>query len=138
MRAVIAVLCLGLGVAAQAEEKQLNIYSWSAYLPEQALQRFKDETGIAVKYDIFDSSEALESKLLTGASGYDVVFPSSGGLARAIKAKALQPVQREQLPHFANLDAELLGKLQKAMDEMKKDGSAGRISSQWFGKDIIK
>ena len=47
MRAVIAVLCLGLGVAAQAEEKQLNIYSWSAYLPEQALQRFKDETGIA-------------------------------------------------------------------------------------------
>ena len=59
MRAVIAVLCLGLGVSAQAEEQQLNIYSWSAYLPEQALQRFKDETGIAVKYDIFDSSEAL-------------------------------------------------------------------------------
>src|SRR3990167_11509853 len=111
MRVAIGVLCVGLGLTAQAAEQQVNIYTWSAYLPEQALQRFKDETGIAVKYDIFDSAEALESKLLTGASGYDVVFPSSGGLARAIKAKALQPVQREQLPHFANLDAELLGKL---------------------------
>lgn len=114
MRAVIALLCLGLGVAAQAEEKQLNIYSWSAYVPEQALQRFKAETGITVKYDIFDSAEALDSKLLTGASGYDVVFPSSSGLARAIKAKALQPVQRGQLSNFANLDSELLGKLASA------------------------
>ena len=97
--------------AAQAEEKTLNIYSWSAYLPEQALQRFKDETGIKVKYDIFDSAEALDSKLLMGGSGYDVVFPASSGLARAIQAKAVQPLDRTQLPHLGNLDDGLDGLL---------------------------
>lgn len=114
MRVAIGVLCLGLGLTAQAAEQQVNIYSWSAYLPEQALQRFKDETGIAVKYDIFDSAEALDSKLLTGASGYDVVFPAASGLARAIKAKAVQPIEHTQLHNYANLDPEMLGKLASA------------------------
>ncbi len=114
MRVAIGVLCLGLGLTAQAAEQQVNIYSWSAYLPDQALQRFKDETGIAVKYDIFDSAEALDSKLLTGASGYDVVFPAASGLARAIKAKAVQPIEHTQLHNFANLDPEMLGKLASA------------------------
>jgi putrescine transport system substrate-binding protein len=114
MRAAIAVLGLGLGLTAQAAEQQVNIYTWSAYLPEQALQRFKDETGIAVKYDIFDSAEALDSKLLTGASGYDVVFPAASGLARAIKAGAVQPIERDQLANFANLDPEMLAKLASA------------------------
>jgi putrescine transport system substrate-binding protein len=114
MRAAIVVLGLGLGLTAQATEQQVNIYTWSGYLPEQALQRFKDETGIAVKYDIFDSAEALDSKLLTGASGYDVVFPAASGLARAIKAGAVQPIKREQLANFANLDPDMLGKLASA------------------------
>lgn len=114
MRAAIGVLCLGLGLTAHAAEQQVNIYTWSAYLPEQALQRFKDETGIQVKYDIFDSAEALDSKLLTGASGYDVVFPAASGLARAIKAGAVQPIERAQLHNFANLDAEMLSKLAAA------------------------
>ncbi|MDA8483922.1 polyamine ABC transporter substrate-binding protein [Pseudomonas resinovorans] len=94
-----------------AEDKALNLYSWSAYIPEKALQGFKDESGIEVKYDIFDSAEALDAKLMTGGSGYDVVFPASSGLARAIQAKAVQPLQRERLKNFANLDPELLAKL---------------------------
>ncbi|MDO9322452.1 MAG: extracellular solute-binding protein, partial [Pseudomonas sp.] len=114
MRVAIGVLCVGLGLTAQAAEQQVNIYTWSAYLPEQALQRFKDETGIAVKYDIFDSAEALDSKLLTGASGYDVVFPAASGLARAIKAGAVQPIEHTHLHNFANLDPEMLGKLASA------------------------
>lgn len=114
MRQALVPLLLCCAFAAQAEEKTLNIYSWSAYLPEQALQRFKDETGIKVKYDIFDSAEALDSKLLTGGSGYDVVFPASSGLARAIQAKAVQPLDRTQLPHLGNLDDELLAKLASA------------------------
>lgn len=59
----------------------------------------------------FHSAEALDAKLMTGGSGYDVVFPASSGLARAIKANAVQPVQREQLHHYANLDPQLLAKL---------------------------
>lgn len=111
MRIVVGLLMLGLVLPLQAQDQQLNLYSWSAYIPERALARFKQETGIQVKYDIFDSAEALDSKLLTGGSGYDLVFPSSSGLARAIQAKALQPVQRERLQNYGHLDPELLAKL---------------------------
>lgn len=111
MRSLIALLLLGLCLPALAEEKILNIYNWAAYLPEEGLQQFKDQTGIAIKLDTFDSPEVLESKLLTGGSGYDLVFPSSSVLARAIKAKAVQEVPHDQLPHYANLDPELLAKL---------------------------
>jgi putrescine transport system substrate-binding protein len=111
MRQAILPLLLCSAFAAQAEDKALNLYSWSAYIPEQALQRFKDETGIRVKYDIFDSAEALDSKLMTGRSGYDIVFPAASGLARAIQAGAVQPIQRSRLSNLGNLDAELLAKL---------------------------
>ena len=111
MRAFIALLMLGLCLPALAEDKVLNIYNWAAYLPEEGLQQFKEQTGIAVKYDTFDSPEVLESKLLTGGSGYDLVFPSSSVLARAIKAGAVQEVPHASLSGYANLDAELLAKL---------------------------
>ena len=73
MRVAASLLLLAFILPAQAQDKALNLYSWSSYIPEQALKRFKEETGIQVKYDIFDSAEALDSKLLTGGSGYDVV-----------------------------------------------------------------
>mgnify|MGYP006143630435 FL=1 len=111
MRVAASLLLLALILPAQAQDKVLNLYSWSSYIPEQALKRFKEETGIRVKYDIFDSAEALDSKLLTGGSGYDVVFPASSGLARAIQAGALQPIDRSQLANLGNLDPELLAKL---------------------------
>lgn len=111
MRALIGLFLLSLCLPSFAEEQVLNIYNWSAYLPEKGLQQFKDETGIAVKYDIFDSAEALDSKLLTGGSGYDLVFPSASGLARAIKAKAVQEVPHAALSNYNNLDPELLAKL---------------------------
>ena len=111
MRVAASLLLLALILPAQAQDKALNLYSWSSYIPEQALKRFKEETGIRVKYDIFDSAEALDSKLLTGGSGYDVVFPASSGLARAIQAGALQPIDRSRLANLGNLDPELLAKL---------------------------
>lgn len=111
MRSVIGFLLLSLCLPSLAEDKVLNIYSWSSYIPEKGLQQFKDQTGIAVKYDVFDSAEALDSKLLTGGSGYDVVFPASSALARAIKAGAVQEVPSGSLPNYANLDPELLAKL---------------------------
>jgi putrescine transport system substrate-binding protein len=111
MRFALMLALCSCVLSAQAEDKVLNLYTWSEYVPARALQHFKEETGITVKYDIFDSAEALDAKLLTGGSGYDVVFPASSGLARAIKAKAVQPLQRARLPHFSNLDPELLAKL---------------------------
>lgn len=109
MRLVASLLVFAFALPLQAEEKVLNLYNWADYVPVGALQRFQAETGIKVKYDTFDSAEVLESKLLTGGSGYDVVVPSSSVLARSIGAKALQPVG--ELAGKDNLDPELLAKL---------------------------
>lgn len=115
MRSVAYALLLaattGLHLPAQAEEKVLNMYNWSEYIGPQALKGFQAETGIAIKYDVFDSPEALDSKLLTGGSGYDLVFPSSSGLARAVKAKAVRPIEPASLALYENLDQDLLAKL---------------------------
>ncbi len=96
---------------AQAEDKTLNLYSWADYVPPQTLQRFEKETGIHVRYDTFDTSEVLETKLLTGGSGYDVVVPSSSVLARGLAAGALKEIPHEGLKGYANLDPDLLTKL---------------------------
>lgn len=111
MRAFYWAILTALALPLQAQERVLNLYNWADYVGADALKRFQAETGIRVKYDTFDSAEVLDSKLMTGRSGYDVVFPASSGLARAIQAKAVQPVDTAQLANFANLDPELLAKL---------------------------
>lgn len=109
MRLAATLLLLAVATPLMAEPKQLNLYNWADYVAPQALARFQAETGIRVKYDTFDSTDVLESKLMTGGSGYDLVFPASSGLSRAIQAKALQPVGA--LQNAGNLDPELLAKL---------------------------
>ncbi|MGE8392895.1 MAG: polyamine ABC transporter substrate-binding protein, partial [Pseudomonas sp.] len=89
----------------------LNLYSWADYVAPETLQRFEQETGYKVRYDTFDTTEVLETKLLTGGSGYDVVVPSSSLLARALTAGALQPLHAQAMPGYANLDPDLLAKL---------------------------
>jgi len=104
-------LLLAMAVSAQAEDKVVNLYSWADYVAPETLQRFERETGIHVRYDTFDSSEVLETKLLTGGSGYDVVVPSSSVLARGLAAGALKEIPHEGLKGYANLDPDLLAKL---------------------------
>jgi putrescine transport system substrate-binding protein len=104
-------LFLAMAVSAQAEEKVLNLYSWADYVAPETLQRFEKETGIHVRYDTFDAPEVLETKLLTGGSGYDVVVPSSSVLARGLAAGALKPIDHQGLKGYANLDPDLLRKM---------------------------
>ncbi|MCW2272260.1 Putrescine-binding periplasmic protein precursor [compost metagenome] len=111
MRTTLWLLPLILALPVQAEEKVLNLYSWADYVAPEALQRFEKETGYKVRYDTFDTTEVLETKLLTGGSGYDVVVPSSSVLARALAAGALQPLQAQAMPGYSNLDKDLLAKL---------------------------
>ncbi|ROL64491.1 extracellular solute-binding protein [Pseudomonas vranovensis] len=111
MRTSLWLLSLALALPVQAEEKVLNLYSWADYVAPETLQRFEKETGYKVRYDTFDTTEVLETKLLTGGSGYDVVVPSSSLLARALAAGALQPLQAQAMPGYANLDPDLLAKL---------------------------
>jgi len=98
--------------AAQADSKVLHVYNWSDYIAEDTLANFEKETGIKVVYDVFDSNEVLEAKLLAGSSGYDVVVPSNPFLAKQIKAGVFQKLDKSKLPNWSNLDKDLL----KALD----------------------
>lgn len=97
--------------APAAEEKVLNIYNWSDYIAPDTIAKFEKETGIDVTYDEMDSNETLESKILAGDTGYDIVVPSSSFLGRQIKAGAYQPLDKSQLGNWKNLDTNLLSKL---------------------------
>lgn len=125
---LIGLLLSGVSVAANAEKTggELRIYNWIEYLPKDVLQDFKDQTGISVLYDVFDSPQTLEAKLLTGSAGYDVAFPSSSQLPNLINAKALQPLDREQLPHWQQLDPAFM-----AQREQLDPGSRYAVPYLW-------
>jgi putrescine transport system substrate-binding protein len=93
--------------AAGAEQKVLNVYNWADYIDPELIDDFKKETGIDVRYDVFDSNEVLETKLLTGNSGYDVVVPSAYFLERQIKAGVFRKLDKAALKNLGNLDPEL-------------------------------
>ncbi|WP_312936243.1 polyamine ABC transporter substrate-binding protein [Pseudomonas sp.] len=103
---LIAPLLLAAGVANAAES--VKIYNWSSYIAPDTLQNFQKATGIVPTYDVYDSNETLDGKLMTGNSGYDVVFPSNHFMARQIQGKALKRLDKAQLPNWQNLDPRLL------------------------------
>jgi putrescine transport system substrate-binding protein len=87
--------------AALADE--VRVYNWSDYIDEDLLTKFEEETGIDLIYDVFDSNEVLETKMLSGGSGYDVVVPTADFLARQIVAGAFQPLDAGKLPNLENM-----------------------------------
>jgi putrescine transport system substrate-binding protein len=89
------------------EEKVVNVYNWSDYIDPSVIEDFQKETGITVKYDVFDSNEVLETKLLAGSTGYDIVVPSASFLERQIKAGVFQKLDRSKLPNLKNMDTEI-------------------------------
>lgn len=112
MRVVIFLLAAAFAPLSSAEEV-VNVYNWSEYIAPEVLETFKTETGIRVVYDVYDSNEMLEAKLLTGGSGYDVVFPSARPYAaRHLTRGTYRELDRAKLPHFANLDPTLLASLE--------------------------
>ncbi len=86
-----------------AEENVVHVYNWSDYIDEQVNIDFEAATGIKVVYDVFDSNEVLEAKLLAGGSGYDVVVPSAGFLARQIQAGVFQKLDKSKLSNIGNM-----------------------------------
>ncbi len=105
-KAPFVALCalLAAAPAIAQEEPVLNVYNWSDYIAEDTIAKFEAETGIRVNYDVFDSNELVEAKLLAGNSGYDVVVPSGFFLERQIAAGLFQPLDKSQLPNLANMD----------------------------------
>lgn len=100
----LAALFSSAGHAAQT----VSVYNWTDYIGETTLADFQAKTGIKVIYDVFDSNETLEAKLLAGKSGYDIVVPSNNFLAKQIKAGVYQELDKSKLSNYDNLNKSLL------------------------------
>ena len=118
-----AAFALGAN-AVQAET--VRVYNWSDYIDESLLTKFQQETGIDLIYDVFDSNEVLETKMLSGGSGYDVVVPSGTFLQRQIQAGAFQKLDMSQLPNAVNMWDVI-----KKRTEQYDPGNAYSINYMW-------
>ncbi len=116
---------------ASSEEKVVNVYNWSDYIDPKMLEQFTAETGIKVNYDVFDSNEVLETKLLAGNTGYDVVVPSASFLERQIKAGVFRKLDRTKLSNWDNLDGEVLQRV-----ALHDPGNEHAVNHMW-GTDGI-
>ena len=95
---------------ARSDEPRLNVYNWSDYIAPDTIAKFEAETGINVTYDVYDSNEVLEAKLLSGRSGYDIVVPSASPfMARQIAAGVYRTLDKSKLTGWGNLDPHILG-----------------------------
>ncbi|WP_226457085.1 polyamine ABC transporter substrate-binding protein [Pseudomonas sp. AF03-9] len=111
MKAIALLPLMLLASASQAAET-VKIYNWSSYIAPDTTKNFQKQTGIGFSYDVYDSNETLDGKLMTGNSGYDVVFPSNHFMARQIQGGALKKLDKSQLPNWKNLNPVLLKALE--------------------------
>ena len=108
--ALTLVMSAALGVAS-AQDRVINVYNWSDYIDPAVLEDFTRQTGIKVQYDTFDANETLETKLLAGRSGYDIVVPSAYFLERQIKAGVFQKIDKTRLNNLGNIWPEIANRL---------------------------
>jgi ABC-type glycerol-3-phosphate transport system substrate-binding protein len=146
--------------AAQTDaEKVLNVYNWSDYIDEAVIKEFETEYGIKVNYDVFDSNEVVETKLLAGSTGYDIVVPSASFLERQITAGVFQPLDTARLSNlkkprsghhparraarsgqqvFGQLPVGHLGRrLQRRDDQQAHAGRAGRQLAMFYDPAVV-
>lgn len=120
-RASLAARFVGMAVvghlalvgAAAAQDKVVNIYNWSDYIDDSILTDFTKQTGIKVVYDVFDSNDILETKLLAGGSGYDIVVPTGTFLARQIQAGVFQKLDKSKIPNLSHMWPEIQQRVAK-------------------------
>lgn len=119
-RPLVALACLAAAasalfptVARAEEEKILNVYNWADYIAPDTIANFEKETGIKVRYDNFDSNEALHAKLVAGRTGYDVVVPGSHFAKQQIEGGLLLKLDKSKLPNLKNLDPAIQAQLAK-------------------------
>ncbi|MBQ0757021.1 MAG: polyamine ABC transporter substrate-binding protein, partial [Amphritea sp.] len=108
-----AALAVSVSTTAIAEEQVVNFYNWSDYISPEILDNFTKETGIKVNYDVYDSNEGLEAKLMAGGSGYDVVVPTGSFLERQVQAGIYAEIDRSQLSNYGNLDSVMVEKISR-------------------------
>ena len=107
-KTLLALAVTGLFTGAAHAAGSLNIYNWSDYIAEDTIANFEKETGIKVTYDVYDSNEVVDAKLLTGRSGFDIVVPSNHYLTKQIEAGVYQKLDHSKLPNMKNLNPDLM------------------------------
>src|ERR1044072_7582424 len=100
--AVLLVALIAGTLSADARERRVNVYNWTDYIAPDVLKEFTKDTGIEVTYDTFDSNDTLETKLLAGKSGYDVVVPTANFMQQQIKAGVFQKLDKSKLSNLDN------------------------------------
>jgi len=118
---IAAALALAVGAhaadtpppLASTEPKVLNIYNWSDYIAEDTIKNFEKETGIKVTYDNYDSNEVLNTKLVAGKTGYDIVVPGAHFAKQQIEAGLFRKLDRAALSNWGNLDKAVLEQMDK-------------------------
>ncbi|KMK20451.1 spermidine/putrescine ABC transporter substrate-binding protein [Pluralibacter gergoviae] len=131
-----ALMAVSAGSLA-AEQKTLHIYNWSDYIAPDTIANFEKESGIKVVYDVFDSNEVLEGKLMAGSTGYDLVVPSSQFLERQAQAGIFAPLDKSKLPNYKNLDPDML-KLVAHNDHDNKYGIPYMMVTTGIGYNVDK
>ena len=109
-----------------SEEKVLNVYNWADYIGRSTIADFEARTGIKVNYDTYDSNEVLETKLLTGRTGYDVVFPSGNFMQRLVDAGVFLKLDKAKLPNLSGMDPEIMARI-----AINDPGNEHAISYMW-------
>ena len=104
----LALFSLCCTPPAFAADSVLNVYNWSDYIAKDTVPNFEKESGIKVKYDVYDSDDTLQAKLLTGRAGYDIVVPTSSYAGKQIQAGIFQKLDKSKLPNLKNLDPSLM------------------------------
>lgn len=112
---VVFFVALTLGTASfAAEDPVLNIYNWADYIDPEIIEEFETEYGIKINYDIYDSAEMVDTKLLTGGSGYDIVTHASTNSDLLVPIGVYQPVDHARLENWSNIDPSILQSLKEA------------------------
>ena len=119
------------------EAKVLNVYNYSDYIAEDTIPNFEKATSIKVTYDVFDSDEMVETKLLTGDSGYDIVVPTLNFFGRQIQAGVFLPLDKSKIQNLANLDAGVKAR-SAGQDPENKYGVPYMIGTTGIGYNVAK
>ena len=115
---LISAMMISASCLAQADE--LRIYNWYEYIPTDVIADFEKETGTKVIYDTYDSQEAMEAKLLTGSSGYDLAFSGAVGIGRLIQAGSIVKLDKTQLANLSHIDPAFM-KLERSVGDKNND-----------------
>ena len=122
---------------ATGEAKVLNVYNYSDYIAEDTIPNFEKNTGIKVTYDVFDSDEMVETKLLTGNSGYDIVVPTLNFFGRQAQAGVFLPLDKSKIPNLSNLDADVMKRI-AGQDPGNKYGVPYMMGTTGIGYNVAK